>query len=353
MNPSTAIQGKSKKYSIWNNKGGVGKTTLTYLLSTEYAKQMEDINVIVIDMCPQANISEMLLGGNGEGEQNLEKLYSNGKDISSYIKARYDKSRFSKLGSESSYFVRISNFNEKSPRNMYLLPGHNDLDSCVLLINYLASAPEKHAWLHSRKILMDLILSFEEANSRKENIFFIDCNPSFTPYTELAILASTRMIIPCTADASSIRGLRNILKVIYGKGDEEDDPFFQFSYLCERDGLDAPKIHSVIQNKSRSHEKSPSSAFSANIDELKKVVSEYHRSYPELFFKDTPDDGVINIKDGNTIATVLNHTGIPLSDLIPRGMKGKKYRIYEGDTQVTIDQQEALMRDLGPVLSIL
>jgi len=62
----------SKKYVIWNNKGGVGKTTLTYLLSTEYAKRVKDYNIIVIDMCPQTNISEMLLGGNGKGEKTLK-----------------------------------------------------------------------------------------------------------------------------------------------------------------------------------------------------------------------------------------------------------------------------------------
>jgi len=342
---------KSKKYVIWNNKGGVGKTTLTYLLSTEYAKQRKDCNIIVIDMCPQTNISEMLLGGNGKGEENLEKLYEGDKHIAAYIKARYDKSRFSKIGSESNYFIKVLKYNQNLEENIYLLPGHNDLDLCVQLINYLASAPEKRAWWHSRAILIDLIASFEDANSNKENIFFIDCNPSFTPYTELAILASNRLIVPCTADAASIRGLRNILRLIYGKGEEDDNPFFVFSTSCDREGFDMPKIHSVIQNKSRSHEKKPSSAFMANIAELEKVVSAYHVNYPDLFLSDKKD--VLNIKDGNTIATVLNHTGIPLSDLIPLDQKGKKYPIYGGDTQVTRDQQETLIRDLSQVLSIL
>ena len=34
-------------YTIWNNKGAVGKTTL---------------RVVVIDMCPQSNVSSALLG---------------------------------------------------------------------------------------------------------------------------------------------------------------------------------------------------------------------------------------------------------------------------------------------------
>jgi len=35
----------SKKYTIWNNKGGVDKTTLTYLLATEYALLHDNENV--------------------------------------------------------------------------------------------------------------------------------------------------------------------------------------------------------------------------------------------------------------------------------------------------------------------
>lgn len=42
-------------YGLWTNKGGVGKTTLTYHLATTYAELFPDKDVVVIDMCPQAN----------------------------------------------------------------------------------------------------------------------------------------------------------------------------------------------------------------------------------------------------------------------------------------------------------
>ena len=43
-------------------KGGVGKSTLTFHISSQYAKTHPDRRVLVIDMCPQANISTALLG---------------------------------------------------------------------------------------------------------------------------------------------------------------------------------------------------------------------------------------------------------------------------------------------------
>ena len=44
------------RYAVWNNKGGVGKTFLSFVLTTEIAKERE-IPVVLVDMCPQANLS--------------------------------------------------------------------------------------------------------------------------------------------------------------------------------------------------------------------------------------------------------------------------------------------------------
>jgi cellulose biosynthesis protein BcsQ len=49
-------------YAFWNNKGGVGKSFLCFVAATEYAAKHPDIDVYVIDLCPQANVSETLLG---------------------------------------------------------------------------------------------------------------------------------------------------------------------------------------------------------------------------------------------------------------------------------------------------
>ncbi len=47
-------------YGLWNNKGGVGKSYLTFQIAAEYAVQNPDKSVVVIDLCPQANSSMML-----------------------------------------------------------------------------------------------------------------------------------------------------------------------------------------------------------------------------------------------------------------------------------------------------
>ena len=58
-------------YALWNNKGGVGKSYLTFQIACQYAITHPAEKVLVVDMCPQANSSGMLLGGIIDGEARL------------------------------------------------------------------------------------------------------------------------------------------------------------------------------------------------------------------------------------------------------------------------------------------
>ncbi|EBA4575767.1 ParA family protein, partial [Salmonella enterica] len=61
-----------KKYAISNNKGGTGKTSLSFQAICRYAEIHPLERVLVIDVCPQANLSELFLGGLiGNGSINL------------------------------------------------------------------------------------------------------------------------------------------------------------------------------------------------------------------------------------------------------------------------------------------
>ena len=230
---------ETKKYCIWNNKGGVGKTFLTFLLSTEYAKQNKDKQVIVVDMCPQANVSEILLGGNGSGQILLEKFFTKEVTIASYIKKIASDGRDFLSGNISDYFVKLKEHNDQLPENMYLLAGDNELDTCSSIINYLATSPAKNSWRNSRNLLKDLIEAYEKRSNGKEKVYFFDCNPSFSPYTELAIIASNRLIVPCTADNASIRGLKNVFKLLYDEN--TNNQYIQFSEKVRSNKMSVPK----------------------------------------------------------------------------------------------------------------
>lgn len=338
------------KYMIWNNKDGVGKTFITFILASEYAITHPEEDIVVADLCPQANVSEMLLGGNGKGEYNLQKCYDNQITIASYIKARYDKSRFSNLGDEISYFVKVNDYNSEMPPNIYILPGDMDLDICSTIINYLAQAPEKMAWVKSRKFLLDLITPFIGGGKNRKKVFFFDCNPSFANYTEMAVIAADRIVVPCTADAASIRGIHNLFRMIYGIkiGQEfsDDSIFDTFSSKIKETNIPSPKVHLFIQNKSRVLDSSATKAFEAHIQEIQNIAKSLKRDYPEHFTEN--DNVVLNVKDGNTLTSILNHTGLPLSKV-----QHKKYTIYGRITQANQSQIEPLLGDIKECLNTL
>ena len=56
-----------ESYGLFTNKGGVGKTTLTFHLASLYAELNPDKRIVLVDMCPQANLSNTVLTS-AEGE---------------------------------------------------------------------------------------------------------------------------------------------------------------------------------------------------------------------------------------------------------------------------------------------
>ncbi len=349
----TEMIASNTKYLVWNNKGGVGKTFLTYNLAVEFAISHPDQDVVVIDACPQSNVSEIILGGNGTGEENLNYLRDRNVTIAGNIKERFSKSPLSRLGNESSYFVRAHTVNSKMPENLYILPGDVDLDICSRLISHIGSSPVKEAWKKSRSLLVDLIASLEadKSISDRAKTFFIDCNPSFASYTELGVVAANRIIIPCTADAASIRGIKNLVKLIYGVSidkSEQDEMFLDFNKEAIQNLIELPKLHLFVQNRSRTNESDAAKAFKSHAEEIKRITDDLLKTHPHLFTSGNLSERVQNVKDGNTLAAIINHEGCPLSKL-----QHKSYTIYGMATQANKAQIEALESDVSTVVKCL
>ncbi|PSC99389.1 ATPase, partial [Klebsiella pneumoniae] len=116
-------------YAVWNNKGGVGKSYLTFQLASEYARQNPTKKVLVVDLCPQANSSSMLLGGMINGENTLNQIHSaiQRKTISGYIEDRI-RSPYIPTNTGSSYVINVSTHNSKVPNNLYLVTGDEQLE---------------------------------------------------------------------------------------------------------------------------------------------------------------------------------------------------------------------------------
>ena len=116
-------------YALWNNKGGVGKSYLTFQIASEYARTHPDKKVLVIDLCPQANSSSMLLGGIEAGDQNLNNLATATPrcTIGGYIEDRI-LSPYVNPNVGANYVNRVSRFNSNIPDNLYVVAGDEELE---------------------------------------------------------------------------------------------------------------------------------------------------------------------------------------------------------------------------------
>jgi cellulose biosynthesis protein BcsQ len=339
------------RYCTWNNKGGVGKTFLTYCLAVEYAKKHPQKVVAVVDSCPQSNISEMLLGGNGPGEQRLVKLYEDRRTIASYIIDRRRKGWETKVGDEISYFVKIHNYNENLPQNLFLLPGDFDLDNCVEVINHIETDPLiKRAWLSSRMFLKEIISVFEGSH-KKETVVFIDTNPSFSNYTQAAIAAANRLIVPCTADYASLRGIHNVFYRLFGastiEGRVNEDTVLAFSQKATETGLILPKVHTFVLNKSRSQDKNAAKAYLSHAKEMESIANTLVKEH-EDYFSNNDGNYFMNVKDGNTLSTVINHGG-----LMPSTLQPGQYMVYEDEITVNQTQIVPFVNNITNVVQTL
>ena len=210
----------NKSYVIWNNKGGVGKSTITFHIASVYAEKNPDRDVVVIDMCPQANVSMMLMGGGSIGEEHLQRLI-NGLSLGyPQTVVGYITDSILKIDTDnlSNYIVNIHKMNDNIPTNLYLLSGDGNLELIAPLLSDRADKPPLSAKDEPWNNVHLIIKKLTEKNINKERpcTYFIDTNPSFSIYTQIAILAGKELLVPINADDSSIFAITGLFNLIWG-----------------------------------------------------------------------------------------------------------------------------------------
>ncbi|MDX9963971.1 ParA family protein [Desulfobacter postgatei] len=315
-------------YAIWNNKGGVGKSYLTFQIASEYARQNYNKKVLVIDLCPQANSSSMLLGGMFEGERNLNVIHNQNprKTITGYITDRI-RSPYISPKTGSGYYTQVSRINGRIPENLFLVVGDEQLEIQASRVMGATQTGPEDAWrivhLWVRDLIEDIKLSWNYADC----CVFIDCNPSFSIYTELALSAADRMIIPFSADGSSQRAVKAVLSLVYGETRHEGEQKSEFFLYTERYKMALPQIYMYVGNRLTQMNNSSASAFKTVVQEIGKEIWNVWNTSPSSFCihpngAPTPTNQrtfrkmfQYEVNDANTASVVSSALGIPISFL--------------------------------------
>ncbi len=301
-------------------QGGVGKSFLTFSLACEYALEHPDEDVLVLDLCPQANLTEILLGGQKRAAKALTQIYAERprRSVGGYFEARLT-TPFIPLSSIDDFIGKPNEYNNKVPNNVYLLAGDNLLELLSEAIRQASQmALPNDAWKRIMSWLSDFINVFSDYSSASDVISFVDCNPSFSIYTQIALSSAQYLIVPYTADDSSRRGIENVFALLYGISSSELQGYarLSFSKRAADDGVEIPKIHTFVSNRVTMYKGKPSSAFQAKTVPIRKVVESAALSSKRHFvsFKSV-SDLFAEMPDYHSVAVVASSEGCPLSSL--------------------------------------
>lgn len=314
---------KVEAYAVWNNKGGTGKSTITFHIASRFAELNPDRNVLVIDMCPQANSSMLLLGGGIVGETALLSLCSlaTPKSVVGYLSDAILNRHVPPL---DNYSIQVSTINDKISPNLFLLCGDGNLELMAPAINDEASRTpfpglaDPWAWVH--QIFKRLA---DNLDHTKWTIFF-DTNPSFAIYTELAICGSTRLLVPVNADDSSRVAVKALFALLHGTNPPH--PFFgnyTFAAKAAQRGMNIPQVHMAIGNRFTQF-KGAAAAFAAFSEATAdQLYSEYILNPTRFSPRPTLATDKKNflsmyvgeLRDFNTAGVVAAHHGTPLSKM--------------------------------------
>jgi chromosome partitioning protein len=344
-------------YALWNNKGGVGKSYLTFQIAAEYARTHQNQKILVIDMCPQANASNMFLGGMAGGEAVLDELGASNprRTIAGYIRDRI-ASPYQDPRTGANYVMRPSDKNNHIHGNLFLVPGDEELEILASRVSNATQPGPDDAWAKVHLWLSDLINDVKRSWNADSITVFIDCNPSFGIYTELAMSASDRLIIPFSADGSSKRAVRTVLSLMYGITRVSGAQRSEFYLNSDRFRLTTPKIYCYVGNRLTQANYSSASAFRTVVTEIGNEIFSVWQTNSGAFAvhpagAPAPTNRTafrnmfqFEVVDANTASVVSGSLGIPII-----GLNAGSYQIAAKSSQVNqsqLDRQQPNIRTL-------
>jgi len=164
---------------VFNQKGGVGKSTITCNLAAISAHT--GMRTLVVDLDPQGNSTQYLLG---------EGAASPGPTLAGF----FDQVLNFKLNPrDSSDFVIASPF-----PNLHVMPSHPDLE-------------DLQGKLESRYKIYKLREALEQLGAQYDRIW-IDTPPALAFFTRSALIAADRCLIPFDCDDFSRRALYTLME---------------------------------------------------------------------------------------------------------------------------------------------
>ena len=182
--------------TFFNNKGGVGKTSLVYHLSWMFSELGH--TVVAVDLDAQANLTAAYLD-----EDELEQLWENEKDPTTIYRAIEPLTQVGDI---------IEPHIEKVKQGLYLIPGDVALASFEDLLSesWPKSMGDPNLYRYFRILTAFWQVAQMAAQQVGADIILVDVGPNLGAINRSALIASDYVAIPLGADLFSLQGLKNL-----------------------------------------------------------------------------------------------------------------------------------------------
>jgi cellulose biosynthesis protein BcsQ len=352
-----------RSYAVWNNKGGVGKSTICFHVAARYAETHPNTNVLVIDACPQANVSMLLLGGGSTGENNVLALCTQAlpRTIVGYLSQVIAAGSGAPLPAPMNFVSDVAQYNPNLTNNLFLLCGDGNMEPMAPAISGAAAAPaltpQSQPWQWVHLILRALIDNICQVVPNRDWLVIIDTNPSFGIYTELAVSATDRLIVPVNADDSSRVATNAMFILLHGQ--VPPHPVYgswTFATRAQTFGIVVPQIHVVVGNRLTQYQ-GAAQAFSALSDATANTLFAAYQQHPQYFTpRPAPSAAVaafrhnysVALRDFNTAGVVAAHLGRRLSQ-----MTGGYYPVHGQQVQINTERVTECVNAIDALLAMV
>jgi cellulose biosynthesis protein BcsQ len=314
-----------------------------------YAHQNPNKRVLAIDVCPQANLSELLLGGlTGKGSEVLlaRQNEPTRRTIGGYFELRVPTPWSAPAIDPDLYISHPVDYNSAIPENLDLIAGDPILELQANAVSTLANTQLAGipTWLRVIDWIKDLVKTLE---SRYDAIF-IDANPSFSMYTQIALATADRLVLPVMADDSSRRAIQNAFSLIYGlKLPSAIYTQYAFATKLKIEGRDLPKVHVIAKNRLTQYVVA-ASGYSAVLKTIDADVKTLIAANPEMFTASEAKDVMVEIRDFQTAGVVSFARGCPFYAQQPGRpeIEGKRVQVKGEYLQNCIRSVQSLVDEL-------
>ena len=168
---------------IFNQKGGVGKSTITCNLAAVNA--IEGKRTLVVDLDIQGNSTQYLLG---------QKVSDPDQSIAYFFRNSLSRNLFGGQQSDLEILIMETPF-----PNLFIIPSHPELES-------LQSRLESRYKIFKLREALESLEGFDN--------IYIDTPPVLNFYSQSALIAADKCLIPFDCDAFSRESLYNLMQTI-------------------------------------------------------------------------------------------------------------------------------------------